>query len=235
MCFRVSRKMPNEEWLIDFHVEEKDATVSEMDMMPSYNISPGVKTLVIYKNPDTGKNTLGAFKWGLVPHWAADPAIGRKLANARGETLLEKPSFRDAFKKTRCLFIADGFYEWITDPASGKKLPYYIHLKHGKPFAFAGLYSQWECPDKGELLMTCAIITTSPNSLIEKIHDRMPVILDPGAHDQWTTPGFSPGLQNLLNSFPSGLMEAYRVSTFVNKAGNDSPECARPLKENELF
>ena len=135
------------------------------------NISPGqLVTAVIHDE----KNRLANFRWGLIPSWAKDPSIGSKMFNARAETVSEKPSFKNAFKKSRCLIVADGFYEW---QKCGKvKKPFYFSLKSGKPFGFAGLYESWRSPDYQQI-NTCTIITTDSNELIMPVHDRMPVIL----------------------------------------------------------
>ena len=165
----------------------------------------------------------------MIPSWAKDPAIGNRLINARAETLADKPSFRTAFKRRRCLIPADGFYEWRKDP--GGKTPMYIRLKSGDPFAFAGLWEAWHSAED-ETLLTCTIITTTPNSLMEKIHDRMPVILKPDAYDRWRDPAEQePGkLSGLLKPYPASHMTAYAVSKRVNKPENDSPELVVPAK-----
>jgi len=193
---------------------------------PRYNIAPSQPVAVITNN---GKNTLEFFRWGLIPSWAKDPAIGNRLINARAETLADKPSFRTAFKRRRCLIPADGFYEWRKDP--GGKTPMYVRLKSGDPFAFAGLWEAWHSPED-ETLLTCTIITTTPNSLMEKIHDRMPVILKPDAYDRWLDPAEQePGkLSGLLKPYPASHMTAYAVSKRVNKPENDSPELVVPAK-----
>ena len=193
---------------------------------PRYNIAPSQPVAVITNN---GKNTLEFFRWGLIPSWAKDPAIGNRLINARAETLADKPSFRTAFKRRRCLIPADGFYEWRKDP--GGKTPMYIRLKSGDPFAFAGLWEAWHSAED-ETLLTCTIITTTPNSLMEKIHDRMPVILKPDAYDRWLDPAEQePGkLSGLLKPYPASHMTAYAVSKRVNKPENDSPELVVPAK-----
>ena len=145
------------------------------DVPPSSNICPGEQVVSIICD---GANRLAQFKWGLIPPWAKDPAIGYKLINARAETLAEKPSFRDAFKKNRCLIIADGFYEWKKD--GKRKIPMYFFLRSGEPVAFAGLYSEWHSPG-GQFIKSCTIITTDSNELIAPVHDRMPAILPKSA------------------------------------------------------
>lgn len=192
-------------------------------IVPRYNIAPTQPIAVI---PNDGKNRLDFFLWGLVPSWAKDPTIGSRMINARAETLLEKPAFRTAFRRRRCLIPATGFYEWQQKPGGKSKIPMYIQLKSEAPFALAGLWELWNSPD-GSMLLSCAIITTRPNELMEPIHNRMPVILPPQAHAQWLAPGEvnSAALQNLLEPYPAPEMIAHPVSTLVNNPANDSPAC----------
>jgi putative SOS response-associated peptidase YedK len=194
---------------------------------PRYNIAPSQPVLVI---PNDGKMTADFYVWGLIPIWAKDPSIGNRLINARGETVAEKPSFRGSFKHKRCLILADGFYEWKPKPNSKTKTPFYISLKDQKPFAFAGLWDVWESPD-GSSIKTCTIITTEPNELMAAIHDRMPVILHPRDYTKWldTSPQTPENLLPLIKPFPADAMSAYRVSTLVNKPGNESPELTKPV------
>jgi putative SOS response-associated peptidase YedK len=167
MCGRFALKSPPAKLVERFGLDEC------ADFAPRYNIPPGTDIPVIRQSPE-GKRVLHLLRWGLVPHWAKDPSIGNKLNNARGESVAEKPSFRDAFRRRRCLIPADGFYEWKTE---GKvKQPYFISLKSGEPLAMGGLWESWRRPD-GEILRTACIITTGPNDVMEPIHDRMPVIL----------------------------------------------------------
>lgn len=197
-------------------------------LTPRYNIAPSQPVAVVISDPDGGR-TLEFFKWGLIPSWAKDPKIGNRLINARAESLDEKPSFRTALKKRRCLILADGFYEWKKDGRA--KTPMYLQLKSGEPFAFAGLYEVWKPDDSRAPVKTCTIITTTPNSLVEKIHDRMPVILKPQAHGLWLTPGELASEKSLplLKAYAASQMKATRVSTLVNSPAVDSPECVRPV------
>ncbi|MCJ7700742.1 MAG: SOS response-associated peptidase, partial [Anaerolineales bacterium] len=153
-------------------------------LSPRYNIAPTQGVAVVTNN---GENKLDFFTWGLVPFWAKDPSIGNRMINARAETLAEKPSFRNAFKRRRCLILADGFYEWKKIPDNKTKIPTYIRLKDGKPFAFAGLWENWHSPDGSQILST-TIITTQPNDLVKPIHNRMPVILPEDSYQAWLTP-----------------------------------------------
>ena len=197
------------------------------DFKPRYNIAPSQPLAVV---PNDGQNKLDFFTWGLVPFWAKDPSIGNRMINARSETLAEKPSFKNAFKRRRCLILADGFYEWQKVPGQKVKIPTYIRMKNGKPFAFAGLWENWNSPD-GSQILSGTIITTEPNSLIAPIHNRMPVILPESAYEQWLTPGeVDPQqLSPLLRPFEADKMEAYAVSRLVNNPANDKLECINPI------
>ncbi|MBI3169999.1 MAG: SOS response-associated peptidase [Chloroflexi bacterium] len=193
---------------------------------PRFNIAPTQPILTI---PNDAKNKADFFVWGLIPSWSKDPSIGNKLINARGETLAEKPSFRGGFKYKRCLVLADGFYEWKSLPGGKTKTPYFIHMKDRKPFAFAGLWDEWQSPDGGAL-RTCTIITTDPNELMSSLHNRMPVILHPKDYDLWLDPApqTPDKLVHLIKPFPTDAMSAHPVSTLVNKPSNDRPECIVP-------
>lgn len=195
-------------------------------IQPRYNIAPTQPVAVI---ANTGKFELDYFRWGLVPSWAKDPEIGNRLINARGETLAEKPSFRSVYRRKRCLILADGFYEWQQQPGLKKKIPFYIHLKDHKPFAFAGLWDLWFAPDGSEVY-SCAIITAQPNELIQPIHNRMPVILPEAARMAWlASEEKSPKvLDPFIRSYPAADMTAYPVSSLVNSPNNDLAECIQP-------
>jgi putative SOS response-associated peptidase YedK len=172
-------------------------------------------------------------QWGLVPFWAKDPTIGNRLINARAESLDEKPSFKYAFAKRRCLIVADGFYEW-KKPESGAKSsqPYYFSLREGKAFVFAGLWESWQPKDDPESkLITCTIITTVANALVAKVHDRMPVILNAEDKWAWLREDNPAALKALLKPAPDDLLQAWEVSRAVNDPKNDSPECIKPLQE----
>lgn len=191
---------------------------------PRYNIAPTQPVAVIAND---GRNTLEFFRWGLIPSWSKD--LTRSLINARAETLAERPTFRAAFKRRRCLIPADGFYEWRK--AGGTKTPMYIRLKSGEPFAFAGLWEEWQSAN-AQTIRSCAIVTTEPNALMEKIHDRMPAILKPEAYEPWLASGEADtnALSKLLKPYPASAMTAHAVSRLVNKPENDSPQCVAPVK-----
>ncbi|MBM4424118.1 MAG: SOS response-associated peptidase [Chloroflexi bacterium] len=208
-----------------FALDKSSAALAELS--PRYNIAPSQPVAVVVAASDSARK-LEFFQWRLIPSWAKDPKIGYKMINARAETLAEKPSFRTALKKRRCLILADGFYEWKREGKT--KTPMRIQLKGGEPFAFAGLYEFWKPPESDALLKSCAIITTAPNALMEKIHDRMPAILKPQAYDLWLTPGELPAEKTLplLKPYAASHMKAAAVSILVNNPANDSPDCIRP-------
>ena len=197
-------------------------TVPE-ELQPRYNMAPSQPIAVI---PNDGKNELTYYSWGLVPFWAKDPSIGNRMINARAETLDEKPSFKNAFRRRRCLVLADGFYEWKAEPGSKTKTPMYIHLKDQRPFAFAGLWERWNPPDGSELL-SCTIITTEPNQLVADLHNRMPVILPEDKYHLWLETGEvdTKELKSILVPYPPEEMIYYPVSTYVNNPANESPIC----------
>jgi putative SOS response-associated peptidase YedK len=189
---------------------------------PRYNIAPTQPVLVVRQ--EDGARRLRAVQWGLVPSWADDPAMGAKLINARGETVAEKPSFRSAFARRRCLVPADGFYEWQASGKGRPKQPYYIRMEDERPFAFAGLWEYWEGAEGA--LETCTIITTEPNDLLRPLHNRMPVILPAADYAQWLDPDTPRGpLGALLRPYPPEEMSAYPVRRTVNNARHEGPEC----------
>jgi putative SOS response-associated peptidase YedK len=174
---------------------------------PSWNIAPNQLIPAIINH--NGENQLVCFRWGLIPSWSKDPSIAGKLINARAETVDKKPSFRDAFKKRRCLIVADGFYEWKKE--GKRKEPLYYYLKSGRPFGFAGLYETWISPDKKEI-NTCVIITTGANELIAPVHDRMPVIVSVEQEQTWLGNEIEDKamLLSVLNPYPHDKMD-YKV------------------------
>ena len=198
-----------------------------------FNIAPTQPIAAVRQLGPGEPRQLDALRWGLIPSWAKDPAIGNRMINARAETLAEKPAYRAAYRQRRCLVLADGFYEW-QKTASGKQ-PYYIRLADDRPFAFAGLWERWQ--DKtlkdAPVLESCTIITTDANQLVQPIHDRMPVILAPEDYEQWLDPSLDAAeqLAPLLRSYPAEKMTAYPVSSLVNRPTNDSPECIQPQQE----
>ena len=190
-----------------------------------YNVAPTQEVLAVVND---GRNRAGFLRWGLVTSWAKDPRIGSRMINARAETVAEKPAFRQALRKRRCLVLADGFYEWKKE--GGAKVPMYIASRSREPFGMAVLWETWKTPS-GEPLHSCTIITTSANSLMEPIHDRMPVILTQEAEAAWLDRGIDDpvALTRLLVPYPAPELEAYPVSTLVNSPSNDTPECLLPV------
>lgn len=199
---------------------------SDFSLAPSYNIAPGRQIAACRLSPQEAKRELATLKWGLIPFWAEDPAIGNRMINARSETVADKPSFRDAFKKRRALIPISGFYEWKKE--EGGKQPYYICRKDGRPFSLAGLWERWE--KGGEPLESCTIITTGANALIAPLHERMPVIISPEHYSHWLDPQSEPAtLQELLQPSPPEELVYYPVSRLVNNPANDSPDLITPM------
>ena len=219
MCGRFTLKADIETIARVFHVKPSLA-VSEIT--PRYNIAPTQEVVSILSN---GASHLEPLRWGLIPSWAKDEAIGNKMINARAETLAEKPSFKRLLRSKRCLVVADGFYEWRKEAESKAKTPMYITLKSGQPFAFAGLWDLWKSPD-GQQVRSCTIITTQPNALMESIHDRMPVILSPDASEQWLETSLQDehALSSLLVPYPAEEMAARAVSRLVNDPRREGAE-----------
>ncbi len=218
MCGRVTVQTSAVELAREFALTSVRAGLDR----PRYNLAPTQLMPVVIND---GQRVLDAYRWGLIPSWAKEAAIGNKLINARCETVSEKPSFRSAFKRRRCLVLVDGWYEWkqTTKP----KTPFFFHRKDRKPLALAGLWEEWTAPDTGEVVRTCALITTGPNALMEPIHDRMPVILPQGAQELWLRPEALEAsvLQPLLVPFVEDALTAYEVARVVNSPSNDVPAC----------
>ncbi|MGN7393818.1 SOS response-associated peptidase [Peribacillus frigoritolerans] len=192
----------------------------------SYNIAPSQSVLSVIN--DGVRNRLGYLRWGLIPFWAKDEKAGYKMINARAETIADKASFRNAYKKKRCLIIADSFYEWKKTPE--RKIPMRIKLKNHAPFGMAGLWESWKSPE-GISIYSCSVITTVPNELMTSIHDRMPVILKPEDEKDWLNPSINDPsyLQQYLKSFDSEQMEAFEVSTDVNSTKNNTPNLIQQI------
>ncbi len=203
----------------------------------SYNVAPTQGILVVVESD--GIRAIDVFHWGLVPSWAEDPKIGNRMINARAETIAEKPSFRSAFAKRRCIIPADGFYEWAAPgDGSGSKQPIFIRRVDGEPFAFAGLWESWTDPHTSDRngepmhLLSCTIITGEPNDKVAEIHHRMPVMLPPSSWDRWLDRGNHDieALQSMLVPAPSRLIELHPVSTAVNNVRNNSAELIEPVE-----
>ena len=195
---------------------------------PRYNIAPSQTVAAVRAAPAGNGREFALLRWGLIPSWSKDPSIGNRLINARAETAREKPSFRNAFKRHRCLIPANGFYEW--QRLERGKQPYFVRMRNERLFAFAGLWDRWENPDK-DAIETCTILTTAANSVLAPIHDRMPVILPVGEYDRWLDPSLKnpDSLAPLLVPFPPEEMIAFPVNSRVNAPSNDDKGCIAPL------
>jgi putative SOS response-associated peptidase YedK len=202
------------------------------EVIPNYNVAPTHQILSIIKH--NNKNRLEKLHWGLVPFWAKDISIASRMINARAETVAEKPSFRNAFRKRRCLIPADGFYEWKGE--KGHKQPYYVSIPSGESFAFAGLWETWidKGSDEESVYKSCTIITSEASGSISSIHHRMPAILDPEFHEKWLNPDIQDPkeLEIILQDGLIHDMKYYPVSKFVNSVKNNDPNCIKPIDEN---
>ena len=231
MCGRYAFFTPIEAVVRLFGVSELHAR----DLAPRYNIAPSQEVPIVRASAFLGEDAghtpvreLALARWGLVPFWAKDPKIGNRMINARGETVAQKPAFRAAFRKRRCLVPADGFFEWQkTD--TGKQ-PWYIHPADGAPLALAGLWELWDPPGGGAPLASCAIITTRANEFMRPLHDRMPVMLDTGGREAWLDAATPPDrLQELLAPAAESALEAWPVSRRVNSPFNEDPSLVEPV------
>ena len=227
MCGRFTQRLS---WA-ELH-ELMDLIGPPRNLRPRYNVAPSHDVAVV-RAADGGRN-LSMLRWGLIPAWAKDPAIGYRLINARSETVAEKPSFRSAYRRRRCLIPADGFYEW---QRLGKiRQPWLFGLRYGAPFALAGLWERWTIPEGAELtgslaelgpgdpVETCTILTTAANETVAPVHGRMPVILPRDACDPWLA-----GEDVSLAPYAPDAMTAHPVSTLVNRPANDEPRCVEPV------
>src|SRR5216684_5286229 len=197
---------------------------------PSYNVAPTQDILAVRFNSETKQRTLDPLRWGLVPYWAKDVKIGATMINAKAETVLEKPAFREAFKSRRCLIPADGFYEWAKLDAKTKQ-PYAIVMKDRSLFGFAGLWERWKDKASGEVVRSFTIITTTSNEVCAPIHDRMPVIVDPANYGKWLgeEPTDPMRLLMILKPSPAEQMERYGVGAAVGNVKNDEPGPLVPI------
>ena len=186
--------------------------------VPRFNIAP-TQSILAVRESSTGREPV-RLRWGLIPAWAKDTKLAASLINARSETVADKPSFRTAFRKRRCLIPADGFYEWRREGKS--KVPHWFSLRSGELFAFAGMWEKWQAPD-GTSVESCATLTTAPNELMATIHDRMPVILKPSDYAVWLDPQIDDAnaLSSLLVPYPADEMQAEQVSDVINNARNE--------------
>lgn len=198
------------------------------ELAARYNIAPSQDVAVILREPSSTTRVLRNMRWGLVPHWARDPAVGSRMINARAESAAEKPAYRTPFRQRRCLLPATGFFEWKRIGAG--KQPMLLRRRDGRPFAFAGLWDRWH-PKEGEPVESCTILTTEPNDLVVDVHDRMPVILPPEAYEPWLDPDLQEpaDLQSLLIPYDASEMIVHPVSPWVNATAHDDPDCIEPV------
>ncbi len=203
---------------------------------PRYNIAPTQEILAVRVDANRGEREAALLRWGLIPSWSKEPPAGPPLINARGETIAEKPSFRTAVRRRRCLIAADGFYEWQKSAASTKKQPYYIHYRDNRPFAFAGLWESWsargaaaeDAPAAAALTIeSCTIVTTTASKALASVHDRMPVILEPADYEHWLDPAVQDpaAIEHLIAPNDDEALLAEPVSIHVNRVANDDPQC----------
>ncbi len=228
MCGRFTLRTPAYKLAEAFGVEVR------ANLAARYNIAPSQDVAVLRTGPDNQRE-LAILRWGLVPGWAKDPAMGNRMINARAETVAEKPAFRAAFRQRRCLIPADGFYEWQKAP-DGSKQPYLIARPDGEPFVMAGLWERW-APAGEEPLETCTIITTEANDTLAPIHHRMPVIVTTVDHDAWLDPAppSAEALTNLLRPAPDDDLAPLAVDRHVNNARDDDPACIEPAPSGLLL
>lgn len=201
-----------------------------IDLTPRYNIAPSQQILAVRTAPESGRREFAWLHWGFIPRGAKEPASGYRMINARAETAAEKPAFREAFRRRRCLVPASGFYEWrkAGEKKGERKQPYYVRMKDRRPFGIAGLWERW--PGTDDLPVEgCALITTDANETISALHDRMPAILSPDAYELWLDPGIADRerLQRILRPFPADEMEAFEVGLQVNDPKSDDSRCIR--------
>ncbi|HEX6469514.1 MAG TPA: SOS response-associated peptidase [Streptosporangiaceae bacterium] len=245
MCGRYASTRARQELLDEFQIE---LDASEDAVEPDYNVAPTKSVPAVIKRAPKGEEgeseepvrMLRKVRWGLVPSWAKDPKIGNRLINARIETAHEKPAFRRAFARRRCLLPADGFYEWYelkVPEGKPRKQPFFIHPRDGGVMAMAGLYELWRDPESdGEWVWTTTVITTAATDEVGRIHDRMPMIVEQKSWEAWLDPGLTDPdeVRRLLEPAMAGRMEAYAVSTAVNNVRNNGPTLIEPLPDGDI-
>lgn len=226
---------PPEELAVEFDLDTIDIAYEELEG-PRYNVAPSQNVAgirVLRGDDETEKRVLGPLRWGLIPFWAGDTSIGNRMINARAETAAEKPAYRKAIRTRRCLIPASGFYEWQKPAGSKQKQPWFIRLRDGRPFAFAGLWERWGSPDTGEgVIESCTILTTAANARVQPIHDRMPVIVGRDDRALWLDRGViePEAVAHVLRPYDADKMEAWPVSQRVNSPAHDDAECIEPLQ-----
>ena len=223
MCGRFTLRTPKERVKREFHLQE------EPPIEARFNIAPTQSILAVRQREDEREAVL--LKWGLIPSWAKDDSMSSRLINARSETVAEKPAFREAFKRRRCIIPADGFYEWKREGAG--KHPFFFSLRDGRPFGFAGLWDRWKGQD-GKVIESCTILTTEANEVLRPVHDRMPVILHPETYALWLERDVRAvaSLKELLGPYPASEMTAYPVSAQVNSPRNQGEDLIARMEIN---
>jgi putative SOS response-associated peptidase YedK len=210
------------------YLAERFGAVGEIEERPRYNIAPTQQVVTVRKEDGKKTHKFSTMRWGLIPSWAKDTSIGTRTLNARSETITTRPAFRDSIRAKRCLIPADGFYEWRK--MGSVKQPYCFEVGVGEVFAFAGLWDEWTSPD-GEILESCTVLTTIPNSLVEDLHNRMPVIVPPDKYDVWLDPDVTDfnTIRDILNPYDANLMRRYPVSRKLNNSKIADAEAASPV------
>ena len=200
-------------------------------LVPRYNIPPSSDILVVRERK--GVTEAEMIRWGLVPSWAKDPSIGNRMANVRSDTALDKGSFRAAMQKRRCLMPADVFYEWQDVPGQKRRKPYAVAIRDGEIFALGGLWEAWRAKESGEWLITCAILTTEPNELLEPIHDRMPVIVKEDDYASWISPATAAvEVRRMVQPYPDELMRTWEIGVLVNDPKTDDASILTPVSDS---
>jgi putative SOS response-associated peptidase YedK len=213
----------SEQYLAD-HFQASDES-GEIDYRPRYNIAPTQPVVTIRKEHGRKSRHFTTMRWGLIPYWAKDTTIGTRTLNARSETVTTTPAFRDSIRSKRCLIPADGFYEWRK--MGSVKQPYCFEVGEGDVFALAGVWDQWKSPE-GQIIESCSILTTEPNSLVAELHDRMPVIVPTDKYDLWLDPDITEfaAIRDILKPYDPNLMRRYAVNRKLNNSNNDDAESA---------
>lgn len=225
MCGRFTQRKPKEVIAKQFGVDVDD------ELEPRFNVAPTQRVAAVRAAQGGGGREFVPLKWGLIPSWAKDASMGAKLINARSETVTEKPSFREAFKRRRAIIPADSIFEWRR--TEGRKQPYYFQMRDGSLFGFAGLWDSWR-NEEGDVVETCSILTTGANDIFRPVHERMPVVLHPESYDEWLSddPRGVESLKELLRPYPSSEMIAYPVSPGVNSPQNQGEELIEQITVN---
>jgi len=223
MCGRYTLATPAQQVAEHFGLDEVP------ELSPRYNIAPTQSVAVVRRSSDRQAPVLELRRWGLIPPWAKDPAIGSRMINARLETVAEKPAFRAAFRRRRCLVPADGFYEWKPHPK--RRRPHHIRLAAGQVFGFAGLFERWKSP-AGEVVESCTLLTTAANARLRVLHDRMPIIVDPAHYEAWLDPELQDpeSILPLTQAHPSDCLHFHPVDYRVNSPRNDDAACIEPIE-----